>query len=96
MRFNHLDIELITSIPLGVMQHGDRIIWHYDTRGEYIVRSGYNLLLHNRINAEGTTSPLVLKWWKRLWTLKIPQKVSLFGGYFMRHCQRVLSFLREI
>lgn len=42
------------------------------------MKSGYYLLLQDRIQEENSHSSIMPKWWKSLWHLKIPQKVQVF------------------
>ena len=40
------DAEAILSIPLPRRQSEDKVIWHYDKRGKYKVKSGYQVALN--------------------------------------------------
>uniref|UniRef100_A0A803QFF3 Reverse transcriptase domain-containing protein n=1 Tax=Cannabis sativa TaxID=3483 RepID=A0A803QFF3_CANSA len=41
--FAQIDIDRIVTIPLSFYQSQDRMIWHYNTTGEYSVKSGFHL-----------------------------------------------------
>ncbi|PON34548.1 hypothetical protein PanWU01x14_343340 [Parasponia andersonii] len=46
-----IDDDLIRSIPLSLVEREDDLIWRYDPSGAYTVRSGYKVLLNDRINS---------------------------------------------
>ncbi|KAH9786019.1 reverse transcriptase domain-containing protein [Citrus sinensis] len=69
--FNSRDAALILQVPLSVRQDDDCWYWLADPKGQFTVRSCYNLL-----NSEANvTSSRV---WKRLWGLEVPGKVKHF------------------
>ena len=43
--FARMDADIIKSIPLPRTPQEDEIIWHYDRKGLYSVKSGYQLAL---------------------------------------------------
>lgn len=43
--FMQEDMEVILKIPLPRNQKEDELLWHYDKRGEYYVKSGYQITL---------------------------------------------------
>ncbi|KAH9730036.1 reverse transcriptase domain-containing protein [Citrus sinensis] len=78
--FNSRDAALILQVPLSVRQDDDCWYWLADPKGQFTVRSCYNLL-----NSEANvTSSRV---WKRLWGLEVPGKVKHF---FWRALMNVL------
>ncbi|KAL5559689.1 hypothetical protein UlMin_035900 [Ulmus minor] len=66
------------GIPVGSMEHEDTLIWHHTRDGEYSVKSGYKTALSLDDIAECSNPQAVNKWWKYLWTLKIPPKIRNF------------------
>lgn len=70
--------EMIKAILLGVLIRHDYLIWHFDQKGEYTIKSGYNLLLAEKIREEGSSSRGMDYWWKSLWRLHIPPKICFF------------------
>uniref|UniRef100_A0A2N9G161 Reverse transcriptase domain-containing protein n=1 Tax=Fagus sylvatica TaxID=28930 RepID=A0A2N9G161_FAGSY len=74
------DADAIAKIPLSDRAPPDRLIWHANRDGHYIVRSGYHTLLqHNRnllpeCSCQGEPDPL----WKSIWASCIPAKVKSF------------------
>lgn len=73
------DVELIKSLPIS-MNAPDRWIWHYDSRGEYYVKSGYKLGMFRPLEASMSTSGMEARWWKKVWKLRIPNKVKILCG----------------
>ncbi|KAK6124264.1 hypothetical protein DH2020_042016 [Rehmannia glutinosa] len=73
-----LDRDLILSIPLSHSNPPDKIIWHYEKSGNYSVRSGYKLALQNQLSSGPSSSTVVSTWWRRLWKLRIPEKIKIF------------------
>lgn len=43
------DLEVILNIPLSRKKAKDEVMWHYDKRGEYYVKSGYQLALKLKV-----------------------------------------------
>ncbi|KAH9754586.1 reverse transcriptase domain-containing protein [Citrus sinensis] len=69
--FNSRDAGLILQVPLSARQNADRWYWLVDPKGQFTVRSCYELL-----NSETNVSSS--KVWKHLWGLEIPGKVKHF------------------
>lgn len=40
-----VDTTVILKIPLPKKQSKDEVLWHYDKKGDYSVKSGYQLAL---------------------------------------------------
>ncbi|GMN32600.1 hypothetical protein TIFTF001_044701 [Ficus carica] len=75
-----MDSEAILSIPLGISNCLDNLIWHYDSWGLYTVRSGYWVAMEAK-GLEGSSNVAVCKaWWGKLWSLKLLSKGGL--GFF--------------
>ena len=69
--FNSKDAALILQVPLSTRQVNDRWFWLADPKGEFTVRSCYNLL--NSVSDAPNS-----KVWKFLWGLEVPGKVKYF------------------
>lgn len=41
-------VDLIQSIPIGMVSCPDSLVWHYDKKGRYTVKSGYYRALADR------------------------------------------------
>ena len=40
-----VDVQLFLSMLIGFIERDDILVWHYDTKGTYMVRSGYRLAM---------------------------------------------------
>lgn len=47
-RFRLEDAKVITQIPLLKRPKEDKLIWHYDKRGQYSVKSGYQVAMKKK------------------------------------------------
>ena len=69
-------------IPLSHKQASDAITWLHTKKGEYPVRSGYNAartLKKSEEGAETSTGPFGVQLWSKLWKLRMPNKIKVFG-----------------
>lgn len=76
--FGKDDAEIIVHIPLPRQQNGDTLIWHYDKRGNYLVRSGYQLALKQKHQDIPSCSNQNPSQWNIIWKLMVPEKVKIF------------------
>ena len=90
-KFQRSNAAAILQIPLSRRQVPDTIFWLYTKSGEYSVKSGYHTtrLLSKQEAEKGESSGEVIGGpvWARLWKLKIPNKIKVFGW---RACQDIL------
>ncbi|KAK3193905.1 hypothetical protein Dsin_025215 [Dipteronia sinensis] len=72
------DVNAISQIPISNGDRKDTIMWNYDEKGVYTVKSGY-WIGHNLMS---TPCPSIVQpsvsWWTFLWKLWIPLKVKIF------------------
>lgn len=76
--FGKDDADCIVHIPLSRRQSEDTIIWHYDKRGQYLVKSGYQVAVNHKHQGIPNCSNLNPSHWSVIWKLKIPEKVKIF------------------
>lgn len=76
--FMHEDTEVILQIPIPSNQYEDEILWHYDKRGEYTVKSGYQVALKTNFPDAPSNSKGSSKHWSALWSLELPEKIKIF------------------
>lgn len=76
--FLRVDAEQITRIPLPRQPNPDQVVWHYDKKGEYSVKSGYQLALKMKTPDMASCSEEKQNFWKAIWYLQIPEKVKIF------------------
>ncbi|GKF63762.1 hypothetical protein Tco_0187210 [Tanacetum coccineum] len=56
------EVDFIMQIPISKASSPDRLVWHFDAKGRYIVKSGYEqaILKRNTLSSkeeESTTNP---------------------------------------
>lgn len=78
--FDLSDREAILRIPL---RHGlgeDRLIWHFEKHGAFIVKSGYRLAQTLAVMDRPSPSnpDRMHAWWSGLWRLNVPGKHKFF------------------
>uniref|UniRef100_A0A803QHJ7 Piwi domain-containing protein n=1 Tax=Cannabis sativa TaxID=3483 RepID=A0A803QHJ7_CANSA len=76
--FNKDDAEMILSLPNSGWDIDDKILWHYSKNGEYSVKSGYRMACELKAERQQSDDHLAVQWWRKLWRLKIPQKIKVF------------------
>lgn len=78
--FSIREVEAILSIPVVQTSIDDSYLWHYNKHGKYSVKSGYWVFMNQRRRDEGVTSLSadVTQYWRHLWKLKVPPKMSHF------------------
>ncbi|XP_035545169.1 uncharacterized protein LOC118348227 [Juglans regia] len=62
------------------MEVEDKLVWSYDEKGQFSVKSAYILEFDSKRAKRGETSRVreVDRRWKDMWKLKVPEKVKLF------------------
>jgi hypothetical protein len=81
--FNEKDAQNMLNIPLFGYMKEDAPSWKFSKNGEYSVKSAYfyameNLVDNRELRVEGK--------WRRIWELKIPQKMKEFLWRVARGC----------
>ncbi|KAL5581022.1 hypothetical protein UlMin_013464 [Ulmus minor] len=77
--FGEEEARKILSLPLGSFNHDDVFIWHFSRDGEYSVKSGYKVALDAKGYVEPSNPSFSMSWWRKLWGMKLPPKVKVFG-----------------
>lgn len=72
------DVEQILKIPLPRSQQEDKVVWGFDKKGEFSVKSGYQLALKLNFPDDPSRSNSNSSLWKSLWTLDLPEKIKIF------------------
>ncbi|XP_074374536.1 uncharacterized protein LOC141714941 [Apium graveolens] len=92
-------VSEISSIPISRTDANDCLVSHFDSRGNYTVKSGYYVALHLKesSNQQSSSSSNPSKsFWKLLWSISAPPKLTIFCGSFAQmHCQQRKIFLEE-
>ncbi|KAH9725912.1 putative reverse transcriptase/RNA-dependent DNA polymerase [Citrus sinensis] len=55
-----------------------KIIWHFDKKGVYAVKNGYQLAIKMKYPDKPSCSYKSVNHWNRLWTLQLPEKIKIF------------------
>ncbi|KAH9723192.1 reverse transcriptase domain-containing protein [Citrus sinensis] len=76
--FMDVDTVEILKIPLPAEKEEDEVLWHYDKRGNYSVKSGYQLALRSKFPDSTSCTEASHKYWSSLWTLELPEKLKIF------------------
>jgi ribonuclease HI len=76
--FSPDDSKAILQIPLGLSRAGDSLMWHYDSTGNYKVKSGYRCWKALVGTPCASNSSRLEGWWEALWKLHIPLKIRIF------------------
>ncbi|XP_024038343.1 uncharacterized protein LOC112097373 [Citrus clementina] len=77
--FTKIDAEAIVRILLPRRPMKDEVIWHYDKKGQYSVKSGYQIALNLKFPAKPTSSATTENQWNAIWLLTLPEKIRIFA-----------------
>ncbi|CAN1174466.1 Putative ribonuclease H protein At1g65750 [Linum perenne] len=80
-------VKQILLIPLGPVGFFDRLVWHFESSGNFTVQSCYKLLQNNRSAGIQPLDSSLRKLWKWLWQLDLPPKIKFF---IWRACRNAL------
>ncbi|XWS19204.1 hypothetical protein CRYUN_Cryun32bG0111000 [Craigia yunnanensis] len=75
--------DLIQSIPLGKSCAEDVLVWSYEEKGCYTVKSGYRVLMANEVEGHqqgeenGNQKEKLVRFWRKLWAAKVPSKIKM-------------------
>lgn len=73
--FNERDREEICNMALTNLDGSNKLIWKFNNKGMYTVKSAYMYAMETLIdNAEYRVSGD----WMRMWNLHIPQRIKVF------------------
>lgn len=76
--FHQDDVVQILKIPMPTQPRSDPVLWHYNKKGFYLVKSGYQLALQMRFPNKPSSSKEGKSSWSLIWYLQIPEKVKIF------------------
>ena len=92
----HKNIEVILKIPLPISQKEDVLLWHFNKKGEYTIKSCYQMALKIKLPNEPNSSPCNSKWWNALWSLNLTEKWRIcYGGQPKIFCQLLRIYRKE-
>lgn len=76
---NEYDVHLIKSIPIPAMNREDSWVWRLEKSGLFSVKSCYRAM-------QGMQQWTNAVFWKKIWALQLPSKVSNFAWRVCRGC----------
>ncbi|KAL5758927.1 hypothetical protein ACOSP7_021538 [Xanthoceras sorbifolium] len=76
--FRPEEANIILSIPICSSPIRDSLIWHFDKRGCFSVKSAYRLVLKDAQSNSLSNSNAPFPWWEKFWTLQLPLKIKIF------------------
>lgn len=87
--FTEAEAEIIMKIPLSHRGGEDRIVWHFDVKGIYNVKSGYSVARNFPASSlptssSGTSSGNYNALWNKIWRVRVPPKIRSFIWHLMR------------
>lgn len=74
-----VDVKRIQMISLATFSRLDSLIWHYDSHGRYVVKSGFRVALSLKyvnqdiLSSSSNNGEKCL--WKAIWSISIPLKL---------------------
>lgn len=87
-----VDHAVVRSIPLRARRRMDRLVWHYQSRGVYTVKSGYQLEMQERVQASRSERSGEVSWWNPSCGRNPKQgENSCFAGLSQRYSGACLS-----
>ncbi|KAK7268454.1 hypothetical protein RIF29_21152 [Crotalaria pallida] len=80
--FSKDEKELILSLPRSRSTGNDELIWHFDSKGLFTVRSAYKMEMawrtQSSVGDSSSSDPNNNYQWQRLWKANVPNKVKIF------------------
>ncbi|GJX77036.1 reverse transcriptase [Tanacetum coccineum] len=75
------EAEMVLQIPISRTGSTDKLVWHFDPKGQYTVKSGYKhaiaLKSTRDVIGESSANPSS-KFWKYIWHIPVQPKIKLF------------------
>nr|GEX39915.1 cysteine-rich RLK (receptor-like protein kinase) 8 [Tanacetum cinerariifolium] len=75
------EAEMVLQIPISRTGSTDKLVWHFDPKGQYTVNSGYKhaiaLKSTRDVIVESSANPSS-KFWKIIWHIPMQPKIKLF------------------
>lgn len=72
-----VDAEEVKRIHLCDNSENDRLVWHYDSKGEFTVRSGYHLAMSQEESGSNGLQCGFSSGLKKMWGLRISNKIKI-------------------
>jgi len=85
---NERDRAEIRKIMPSFQENEDKLIWKFNSKGHYTVKSAYRYAMESLVNNEEYRIPGD---WMRMWKMQIPQKCKWLGICYCNGVQHVNS-----
>ncbi|GJX59329.1 RNA-directed DNA polymerase, eukaryota, reverse transcriptase zinc-binding domain protein [Tanacetum coccineum] len=75
------EAEMVLQIPISQTGSSDKLIWHFDPKGQYTVKSGYKqaiALISTSVSIGESSANPSSKFWKVIWHIPVQPKIKLF------------------
>lgn len=94
--FPPCEAALILLTPLSIHLPTDRLMWHYDSKGLFWVKSAYKVAILFRDDASSSSqSSLTTSTWSKLWKASAPGKVKIYAWKVCRNILPIRSSLEK-
>ncbi|XP_062028747.1 uncharacterized protein LOC133744696 [Rosa rugosa] len=100
--FTPHEVDVIASIPLSLRHTEDRLVWHFDKKGCYNVKSGYFAWREAReasstaSSSSNATGRQLGRYWAAVWKMHVPAKVKAETSlHIFKECTAIKSFWLE-
>lgn len=94
--FDDDDAKLILGIPLGRRSRSDMLLWHFDAKGCFTVKSAYKLAaqgVHGTGSSSSAPNESYVEFWKKVWRAKVPGKVKV---HVWKACRAILPTVSRL
>ncbi|GKD54100.1 reverse transcriptase [Tanacetum coccineum] len=75
------EAEMVLQIPISQTGSSDKLIWHFNPKGQYTVKSGYKqafALMSTSVSIGESSANPSSKFWKVFWHIPVQPKIKLF------------------
>lgn len=79
------DAQHILKIALPRIPSHDKLLWHFDKRGECTVQSAYQVALNQKFPYQPNSSKRNQTSWSIIWTVRILEKIKIFMWKVVRN-----------
>ncbi|KAJ8431184.1 hypothetical protein Cgig2_010216 [Carnegiea gigantea] len=72
----------------GNVRPTDKLVWHYELKGDFWVKSAYHLIRERRSQDGASSSRCDTGFWRKIWSMNVPPRIR---PYAWRVCNNVLA-----
>ncbi|GJW10420.1 reverse transcriptase [Tanacetum coccineum] len=90
------EANIIRNISISQIGSTDKLVWHFDAKGHYTIKSGYKqAILAETLSSEELSAAPSTSFWKRLWKILTQPKVKLFLWKVILNCVPTMENLHK-